>query len=148
VEEATLGRARSFCFMGQGFSQLQITPMAFPRELFKTELPDREGVCLLRFLLAFWVGTQTFPRGFFVWKVKRGMTVEMRSFPESTFSLSSSGDHRQHQYPLASFIRVCVSCPLVPALTERLQGRAGHIGAGLGSVSTGREEKWGQSKSS
>lgn len=27
---------------------------------------------------------------------------------------------------------------------ERLQGRAGHTGAGLGSVSTGREEMWGQ----
>jgi len=76
------------------------------------------------------------------------MTVERRSFPESAFSLSSSGDYRQHQHPLASFIRVCVSCPLVPAHTQRLQGRAGHTGAGLGSVSTGREEMWGQSKSS
>ena len=37
-----------------------------------------------------------------------------------------------------------MTCSLAPAHMERLQGRAGHTGAGLGSVSTGREEMWGQ----
>ena len=106
--------------------------MAFPRELFKMELYEREADCLLRFLLfVCCMGSGRFPKELFIWKVEGGMTVERRSFPESAFSLSSSGDYRQHQHPLASFIRVCVSCPLVPALTERLQGRAGHTGAGV-----------------
>jgi len=147
AEGVTLDRAGSFCCMGQGCSQLQITPTAFPSEVLKVQLPEGEGVCLLRFLiLVCRMTTGTFSRGFFIWKVKGGMTVEMRSFPESAHSLSSSGDYRQQQHPLASFIRVCVSCTLVPAHMERLQGRGGHTGAGLGSVSTGREEMWGQRK--
>jgi len=36
-----------------------------------------------------------------------------------------------------------VTCSLAPVHTQRLHGRAGHTGSGLGSVSAGREETWG-----
>jgi len=67
------GRAGFFCCMGQGCSQLQITPMAFPRELLKMEFPEGEGGCLLKFLLLVcWVGSGTFPRALLNWSVEGG----------------------------------------------------------------------------
>ena len=94
MEGATLGRAGCFCCMGQGCSQLQITPTAFPRELFQIELPEREGDAQLRFLILLCcMHSGRFLRALFIWKVEGGMTVERRSFPESAFSLSSCGDY-------------------------------------------------------
>jgi len=79
---------------------------------------------------------------------KEGLTVWLMNFPESVFPVSISGGYRQHQHLLPSLIRVCGTCSLAPAHTGRLQGRAGHTGAEMGSVSTVREETWGQRNSS
>lgn len=51
------------------------------------------------------------------------------------------GGYRQNQHPLSSLLRVCGTCSLAPAHTERLQGRAGCRGAGLGSGSTGGKRR-------
>ena len=134
---------------GSGLLTAPAYPHAFLRELSKMEFPVREGVCLLRFLiLVGWVGSGTFPRGLFYWKVKGGITVWLRSFPEAVFSVSSSGGYRQHQHHLSSLSRVSVTCFVAPAHTERLQGRAGCTGAEMGSLSTGSKEMWGQRNSS
>jgi len=79
---------------------------------------------------------------------KEGLTVWLMNFPESVFLVSTSGCYRLHQHHLPSLIRVCGTCSLTPAHTERLQGRAGHTGTEIGSVSTGREETWGQRSNS
>ena len=134
---------------GSGLLTAPAYPCAFPRALSKMEFHEREGVCLLRFLiLVGWVGSGTFARGLFNGKVKGGITVWLRSFPASVFSVSSSGGYRQHQHHLSSLSRVSVTCFVAPAHTERLQGRAGCTGAEMGSLSTGSEEMWGQRNSS
>jgi len=113
---------------------------AYPRGLLKMEIPEREGVSLLRFLISVgWTSSGTFPRGLFKGKVKEGITVGIRNFPESVLPVSFCGGYRQHQHLLSSLIRLCGTCSLAPAHTERLQGRAGRRRAEMGSVSTGRD---------
>ena len=71
-----------------------------------------------------------------------------KEFSVSVFPGSISGGCREHQHLLSCLIMICGTCSLAPAHTQRLQGRAGHTGAEMGSVSTGREETWGQRNSS